>query len=97
MNKTRRNLMLALGAGVVAIPLSSVSGIASAADVPKLNPKTAPATALGYTHKSSNAKKVCSGCQFYSDAAAEWGPCLIFPGTHVAAKGTCNSWVKRAT
>ena len=97
MNKTRRNLIFALGASVVAIPLSSLTGVAAAAEVPKLNPKTAPATALGYTHKASNASKICGGCQFYTNASAEWGPCLIFPGTQVAAKGTCNSWVKRAT
>lgn len=89
--------MFALGAGAFAVPLSSLTGAATAAEVPKLDPKTATATALAYTHKSENASKVCAGCQFFTDASAEWGPCLIFPGTHVAAKGTCNSWVQRAS
>ena len=89
--------MFALGASTFAVPLSSLTSVATAADVPKLDPQKAPATALAYTHKSKNASKVCAGCQLFTDASAEWGPCLIFPGTHVSAKGTCNSWVQRSS
>ena len=97
MNKTRRNLVFALGASTFAVPLSSLTRVATAAEVPKLDPKKAPANALGYTHKSKNSSKVCTGCQFYTKVSDQWGACLIFPGTHVAAKGTCNSWVQRAS
>ena len=95
MNTIRRKLVLALGAGVFAIPLCSLTSTASAS-VPRLNPKTAPGKALNYTHKSNNGSKVCAGCQFYTHPTMEWGPCQIFPGTHVNAKGRCNAWKERA-
>jgi hypothetical protein len=97
VNKTRRSLVFALGASALSVPLSSLTGVATAADVPKLDPKTGPANALGYRLESKDSSKVCTGCQFYTKATDEWGACLIFPGTHVAAKGTCNSWVQRSS
>lgn len=65
------------------------------------------AVALGYVadasrvdaskHKNYVAGSTCAGCMLYlgkpEDAA---GPCGIFPGKHVSAKGWCASWVKKA-
>ncbi len=96
MNETRRNLLFALGSGAIAVS-GSLIGIAAAAEIPKLDPKSAAASALSYSHKSNNSTKVCAGCQFFTNAGAEWGPCLIFPGTRVSAKGICNSWFERAS
>ncbi|MDH3761226.1 MAG: high-potential iron-sulfur protein [Gammaproteobacteria bacterium] len=99
MNKTRRTFLYALGTGVIAIPLSTLTreGIASAADAPKLDLEDPTAKALEYVHESPDATKLCVGCQLYTGAAGdEWGPCAIFPGKLVNARGWCKSWVVKA-
>jgi hypothetical protein len=99
MNKTRRRFINAFATGAIAIPLSGLVSprLAQAADMPKLNPEDPAAKSLLYTHKSTDASKLCSGCQFYTGAAdAEWGACVIFPDKLVSAGGVCNSWFKRA-
>ena len=97
MNNPRRRFVTAFAGGVVAIPLSAVLQTVHAADMPRVSPDDATAKALNYAHQSADPNKLCSGCQFYSDAnAVEWGPCVIFPGQLVNANGVCNSWFKRA-
>ena len=65
--------------------------------MPHVDPADSQAKGLSYTHQSSKADANCSNCQLYSgDAGADWGPCAIFPGKHVAAKGWCSAWVKKA-
>ena len=40
-------------------------------------------------------KQFCDNCLHYKPSEEEgWGPCAIFPGFVVAAKGWCNVWVK---
>lgn len=59
------------------------------------------AVALKYVHDAAQAdasqrgeKELCSNCQLYKGSdGAEWGPCAIFPGKEVAAKGWCTAWV----
>jgi hypothetical protein len=69
--------------------------------------KDAQAMALGYVEDTSRADKVkfknyiaassCSGCALYQGKAGEAsGPCPIFAGKQVVAKGWCTSWVKKA-
>jgi hypothetical protein len=99
MNKRRRRFVNAFVTGVVVIPLSGLISLrqAQAADMPKLSPDDPTAKSLMYTHQSTDANKLCSGCQFYTGAAdAEWGACVIFPEKLVSAGGVCNSWFKRA-
>ena len=99
MNKTRRSFLCALGTGVIAIPLGTLTsqGIALAAETPKLDPEDPAAKALEYVHESPDAAKRCDGCQFYTGATnAEWGPCAIFSGKLVSAKGLCKSWYAKA-
>ena len=99
MNKTRRSFLYALGTGVIAIPLSTLTreGSALAATAPKLELEDPTAKVLEYVHESPDATKLCVGCQLYTGAAgAEWGPCAIFPGKLVNAKGWCKSWVVKA-
>jgi hypothetical protein len=99
VNKTRRSFLYALGTGVIAIPLNTLTrqGSALAADAPKLDLEDPTAKALEYVHESPDTTKLCVGCQFYTGAAgAEWGPCAIFPGKLVSAKGWCKSWVVKA-
>ncbi len=69
--------------------------------------KDPQASALGFVTDSSkvDTKKypkhsndqLCSNCQLYTaGAAAATGPCSIFAGKSVPAKGWCSAWVKRA-
>lgn len=70
---------------------------ARSAAAEQLNPEDAQAKALGYVHASTTDGQTCMNCQFYTGAAdAEWGPCGIFPGKDVAAKGWCKTWVQKA-
>ena len=97
MNSKRRAMIRTLGAGVIAIPASTLTGAGRvlAADPPKLDPENATAKALAYTHESTDPAKSCAGCQFYTQPDAEWGHCVIFPDFVVSAKGLCNSWFAR--
>ena len=99
MNKTRRRFVSVFATGAVVIPLSGLLALreAQAAGLPKVNPEDPTAKSLMYTHQSTDANKLCSGCQFYTGAAdAEWGACAIFQQKLVSAGGVCSSWFKRA-
>ena len=38
----------------------------------------------------------CSNCNFYQGAATGFGPCQLFPGKAVNAKGWCAGYAKKA-
>ncbi|TFW29608.1 high-potential iron-sulfur protein [Massilia horti] len=102
----RRVILLSLSAAATAsavgLPLSAFAALQ------KLDVKDPQAVSLGYTEDSTTVDKkkfpkhqnsqVCSGCQFYQTAQEQNGfaPCTIFGGKAVAAKGWCNSYVKKA-
>ena len=95
MKTTRRHFLTTLGAGAIAIPLSSLAlpGVAFAADTPKVDPEDQLAKALAYVHDSPYSAKRCAQCQLYKGSgSAEWGECVIFPGKLVNSKGWCSSW-----
>ncbi len=98
MNKARRKLVCALGTGAFAALLGNpvLSAAALAVETPKLSPDDPAAKSLEYTHLSPDNAKNCAGCQFYTGADAEWGPCTIFPDKLVSARGLCKSWYGRA-
>jgi hypothetical protein len=66
----------------------------------------APAAALGYkadagkVDKAKNPKfaadQKCGNCALYQGKTAATGPCPLFPGKHVSAKGWCTGWAKKA-
>lgn len=75
---------------------------------PMLDEADAAAVALGYVADSARVDKVrfpnhaatqlCANCTLYQGAAgAEAGPCPLFAGKQVSAKGWCASYVKKAT
>ena len=99
MNNNRRSIVIALGAGTMALPIVNLlSGGVLAADTPKLSPDDPTAKSLEYSHESSDSARRCAGCQFFTGAAdEEWGPCVIFPGKLVNAGGLCKSWFAKAT
>lgn len=77
------------------------------AALPKLDEKDAQAVALGYVEDATKADTTrfknyvagnqCSNCTLYQGKADETaGPCSLFAGKNVMAKGWCTSWVKKA-
>jgi len=91
----------------VAAPAPAAAPAAAAGPLPALDEKDAQAVALGYvtdasrvdtaTHKNFVAGSACAGCALFQGKAGDTaGPCGIFPGKNVAAKGWCASWVKKA-
>lgn len=94
----RRFLKLAAGTTAVAAVIGAMPRFARAADLPPVSENDPAPKALGYVEDASttsNAKHkagdVCSNCQFYSGGATGRGPCQLFPGKSVNAKGWCIS------
>ena len=80
---------------------------ATSASMPMVDEKDSQAVALNYVNDAARANtgKVanhvagsqCSNCALYLGKAGDTaGMCPLFPGKHVAAKGWCSSWVKKA-
>jgi hypothetical protein len=98
-NEGRRRFLKAAAGGVAAATiLGTLPGLAQAQDLPHLSPSDPTASALKYTEDASKAggkkdpKDACFNCNFYQGkAGAAWGPCQLFPGKAVAAKGWCVS------
>ncbi len=106
---SRRSVLSAGAAGIVAIPLASLSirgAKAQNLDLPELTVDDPSAKALAYhvdaaavdtaTHANFVAGSNCANCQLYTGGEAELGPCSIFPGKLVRAEGWCRTWVQKA-
>jgi hypothetical protein len=94
----RRFLKVAAGTTMAAVVVGGLPRFARAADLPALSETDPTAKALGYVEdasKTTDAKHkagdACDNCQFYSGAASGRGPCQLFPGKSVNAKGWCVS------
>ena len=87
---------------------SLVLGARSAvsAELPMLDSKDPQAVAFGYVVEAGNADKakftkyvagqMCANCQLYQGTQGSTsGPCPIFPGKQVVAKGWCSAYVKK--
>ena len=105
MDPERRD-MLKRGS-IVLVSLAAMSRAlhahAQAKALPHLDEKDATAAALGYRHdaKMVDAKKYpnyklgvdCDNCvQYEGKKCQPWGPCKIFPGKAVNAKGWCSAF-----
>lgn len=102
MIRKRRNF-LKLGS-IAVVSLAAGQSLAQAA---RLDEKDPAAVALGYKHDATKADKAkfknyaagqtCANCTLYQGKAGDaWGPCQIFPGKQVAAKGWCSAYQKKA-
>lgn len=98
----RRRFIKLAAAGLAGAPFAGliVSGAANAqALVSESDPQ---AVGLGYKADAAKAtsrkdpQAHCANCNLYGGkpGVAE-GPCAIFPGKLVSAKGFCNAWVKK--
>lgn len=92
----RRFLKLAGGAAAAMVLLGSLPRRVWAALPHLTQANNATAKALHYVDDDSKAPaphkpgQVCSSCVHFQGKAGEtWGPCAIFPGYDVNAKGWC--------
>lgn len=106
MNIKRRNFLKISGLAVVPI-VATRAGAALAADAPQLSESDPTAKALGYLDDATKVNKqkfpkyktgqICANCTNYQGKGdTGWGPCTIFPGKVVNAKGWCNAYLKKA-
>ena len=101
-HESRRRFVKISVVGLAAAPFAALlSGAAQAVDAVSESDPTA--AALGYkmdATKASNRKDntaVCGNCSLYSGSSgASTGPCSVFGGKLVNAKGWCTAWVKKA-
>lgn len=78
--------------------VSGLPRVARADDLPHVSESDLTAKALSYVEDATTSKDpkhkpgdTCANCQFYSGAATGYGPCQLFPGKAVSAKGWCIS------
>lgn len=96
---SRRRLLkrLALGASITTAALARAPQ-ARAAELPLLSPTAPEAKAVHYAEDASKEKRApkgatCASCGLYQGAnGSSQGPCQLFPGRDVKAKGWCSSW-----
>jgi hypothetical protein len=94
----RRFLRLVAASSAVTGVAILVPGLLRAVDLPHLDASDPTAKALGYvddasttTNAQHKAGDACANCQFYSGGPTGYGPCQIFAGKSVNAKGWCVS------
>jgi hypothetical protein len=86
----RRVMKLALGS-IVAIPLANVLVRNPAQAAEQVSADDPQAKQLKYTDVSPKKGEYCDNCTYYG-GGAKMGPCQIFQGKLVAAKGWCSAW-----
>lgn len=98
----RRFLKIAAGTAAVAAVAGGLPRLARAADLPHVTDADPTAKALGYVEDNTATKnpkhkpgEACSSCQFYSGGPTGYGPCQLFPGKSVNAKGWCVSYTSK--
>jgi len=100
-NPSRRRFFAAAATGLGGIvAVSALPQFAIAADLPHQTLDDPTAKALNYTEDASKAPaphvagQNCATCNFYQGAATGYGPCQLFPGKSVNAKGWCSGYAK---
>ena len=99
----RRRFIRLTVASLAAAPFASALLSESAAAVEKVSESNATAQALGYKEDATKAPQrkdanaTCANCNLYQGKpGAPDGPCVLFQGNLVSAKGWCTAWVKKA-
>ncbi|HET8942586.1 MAG TPA: high-potential iron-sulfur protein [Rudaea sp.] len=107
-NLQRRRFFALAGTAVgTAAALSVLPRYVHAEELPHLSVDTdATAKALGYVEDATKVDKAkyatykvgedCSNCNFYQGGPTGYGPCQLYPGKSVHAKGWCSGYAKKA-
>lgn len=104
MPATRRFFLLQVAGTPAALLAGAAWGQGTA---PRVDPKDAQAAALGYAEDATQvdarrfprrtAEQVCANCQVYAGKPDDrGGPCAVFAGKLVPARGWCSAWVLKA-
>ena len=107
LDSSRRRFFAGAGSALGAVALASIlPRVARADDLPHLTSADPTAQALNYTEDSSKidsakspthvAGSACANCNFFQGGTAAYGPCQLFPGKAVNAKGWCSGYAKKA-
>jgi len=97
-DKKRRQLVTFMGASTVAIPATALVGsrLAFADDLPMVDEASDAAKNWEYVATSATEGQNCTGCALYQgEADAEAGPCPLFQGSQVTAKGWCKAYAPK--
>ncbi|HYL02256.1 MAG TPA: high-potential iron-sulfur protein [Steroidobacteraceae bacterium] len=95
---SRRRLLRGLALGVPLVSLALTRASRAAAPLPLLGVNAPEAKAVQYVEDASRAGPAaagnsCANCALYQGPeGASQGPCQLFPGKDVKAKGWCRSW-----
>ena len=87
-----------LGIGLICAGALPLAAPARAAGDPLLKPDEPEAKKVKYIEDASSVKEVppgnnCANCALYEGSyGSASGPCQLFPGRQVQAKGWCSSW-----
>lgn len=99
----RRRFVKVIATGLAAVPLANALFSGSAEAVDMVSESDPTAVALKYKMDATkatdrkDATAFCGTCNFYTGKpGGANGPCAVFGGKLVAAKGWCGSWVKKA-
>ena len=102
MNKSRRNLVVA--AAKIPLLLTVVGAVARAADEsPCVDLDSLPASqksmrrSLGFKAASTDPKKRCGLCVFFTASASNCGTCGLLNGGAVTTSSVCDSWAAKAS
>ena len=103
LSRRRFLVRTALVAATAPFAARLLSQSVHAQDLPVLPADNATAVALAYVEDAATVKHAsfkpgsnCSNCQFYTGkVGGARGPCTLFPGFSVSAKGWCSAWAKK--
>ncbi|MDR3388926.1 MAG: high-potential iron-sulfur protein [Rudaea sp.] len=98
----RRFFRIAAGSVGGVVLASALPSAAFADDLPHLTLDDPTAKALNYTEDATKAPaphqvgQACSNCNFFQGSDSGYGPCQLFIGKAVNAKGWCSGYAKKA-
>jgi len=105
-DRSRRQFLNRLAVASATLPVVVLLGgtrTVRAEEAARMDPEDPMAKALRYVEDAVRSEgrvdesALCDNCMHYSgEAGAEYGPCALFQGKLVNAKGWCTAWVKKA-